>query len=305
MTTASIAFLGTGIMGFRMARRLRTAGHPITAWNRTREKAERLVADGATVADDPADAVAGCDVAICMLSDGPTCDRVLIEHGTIAAMSEGSLLIVMSSIPVEGAQGQAAHAAEHGVRYIDAPVSGGEPGAEAGTLAIMAGGDAADVAAAAAVFAAMGRVTHVGPAGSGQLAKLANQLIVGNTIATVAEALILAEAGGADPAAVRDALMGGFADSKILQEHGRRMLERRFVPGGPSKYQLKDMRTVTGLADSLGLDLPMAALAETLFRDMVDHGGGETDHSGLFLELNRRNHREPSAFIGEPAGNDQ
>jgi 2-hydroxy-3-oxopropionate reductase len=228
-----------------------------------------------------------------MLSDGPTCDRVLIEGGAVAAMPQGSLLIIMSSIPVQTARGQATACAGHGVRYIDAPVSGGEPGADEGTLAIMAGGAAEDVAEASGIFAALGRVTHVGPAGSGELAKLANQAIVGNTIATVAEALLLAARGGADPAAVREALMGGFADSTILRVHGQRMIEKNWVPGGPAKYQLKDLSTATALGRDLGLELPVTELVEALFRDLVDHDDGERDHSALYLELCRRNGLDP------------
>lgn len=293
MSKETIAFLGTGIMGFHMARNLAEAGFAVTAWNRTRDKAERLSPFGARVAGDPVSAVAGRDAAICMLSDGPTSDRVLIEGGVIAAMPKGSLLIVMSSIPVETARGQAAAAAEHGVRYIDAPVSGGESGAAEATLAIMAGGAAEDVAAAGGIFEALGRVTHVGPTGSGELAKLANQAIVGNTIATVAEALLLAARGGADPAAVRRALLGGFADSTILRLHGQRMIEGNFTPGGPSKYQLKDLRTATALARDLGLELPVTELTAGLFADLVDHGGGDSDHSALYTELRRRNGLDP------------
>src|ERR1700709_513362 len=144
-----------------------------------------------------------------------------------------------------------------GVAYVDAPVSGGEPGARDGTLAILAGGDADTVASLAAVFGVLGRVTRLGPVGSGQMTKLANQIIVGGTMVAVAEALHFAKRGGADPAAVRNALMGGFADSKILNLHGDRMVKRDFVPGGPPIYQLKDMRTAKALADKLHLDFTL------------------------------------------------
>ncbi len=207
MSGRRIGFLGTGIMGGHMARRLCEAGHTMTAWNRTRAKAEPLSAQGARIADSPTTAVEGAEVVICMLSDGPVCDAVLIEEGTVAAMPAGGLVIVMSSIPVETARAQAEKAAELGLRYIDAPVSGGEAGARDGTLAIMAGGEKGDVEEAREIFEALGRPTRVGPAGSGQLAKLANQVIVSNTLATVAEALLLAKVGGADPAAVREALL--------------------------------------------------------------------------------------------------
>jgi 2-hydroxy-3-oxopropionate reductase len=284
-----IGFLGTGIMGGHMARRLCEGGHSVTAWNRSREKAVPLETLGARIAGSPTEAAEGAEIVICMLSDGPVCDAVLIDDGTMAAMPAGSLVIVMSSIPVETARAQAEKAAELGLRYIDAPVSGGEPGARDGTLAIMAGGEEGDVEEAREIFEALGRPTRVGPAGSGELAKLANQVIVSNTLATVAEALLLAKVGGADPAAVREALLGGFADSTILRQHGKRMIEGDFKPGGPAKYQLKDQRTAMSLARDLELQLPVSALVEELFDAMVRQGRGDTDHSGIFIELHRLN----------------
>lgn len=289
MDKAKLAFLGTGIMGVQMARRLCEAGYPLTAWNRSREKAERLATHGAEIAESPAAAVAECDIAIVMLSDGPVCDEVLYDQGALAALPRQSLLIVMSSIPVETAEGQAQKAAERGLRYIDAPVSGGERGATEGTLAIMAGGAPEDIEAAREIFEVMGRVTHVGPAGSGELAKLANQMIVANTIATISEALLLAKRGGADPAAVREALLGGFADSTILRQHGERILKGDFAPGGPSKYQLKDQTTAAAQARKLELELPVTELVLGLYEALVEHGDGELDHSALYRELLRRN----------------
>ena len=285
-----IGFIGTGIMGFQMARRLADAGHRLAVWNRTRDKAERLAASGARVAATPAEAATAAEVVIGMLADGPTSEAVWLGHGVVAAMRPGALLIDMASIPVETARAQAERCRAAGIGYLDTPVSGGEKGATDGTLAIMAGGEPADFARAEPLFEAMGRPTLVGPAGSGALAKLCNQLIVANTIATVAEALLLAERGGADAAAVRRALMGGFADSAILRNHGERMLARDFKPGGPAKYQLKDVRTATGLARSLELELPVTALVETMFAALVEQqGGADLDHSALILELRRRN----------------
>jgi 2-hydroxy-3-oxopropionate reductase len=284
-----IGFLGTGIMGGHMARRLCEAGHEVAAWNRTRAKAEPLEAHGARIADSPTATAEEAEVVICMLSNGPVCDSLLIEERVLSAMPKDSLMIVMSSIPVETARAQAEKALKLGLRYIDAPVSGGEPGARDGTLAIMAGGEQRDFEEARAIFEAMGRPTLVGPVGCGELAKLANQVIVSNTLATVAEALLLAKVGGADPAAVREALLGGFADSTILRQHGKRMIEGDFKPGGPAKYQLKDQRTATALARDLGLELPVSALVEVLFDALVSHGHGDSDHSGIFIELQRLN----------------
>jgi 3-hydroxyisobutyrate dehydrogenase-like beta-hydroxyacid dehydrogenase len=203
-------------------------------------------------------------------------------------MRTGSLLIVMSSIPVETCRQQAQRLAAHGITYIDAPVSGGEAGARDGTLSIMAGGEDAVVNTAKPLFSALGNVTHIGPVGTGQLAKLANQIIVGISVAGVAEALQFARAGNADIAAVRQALLGGFANSTILKQHGERMVTGNFVPGGPAIYQVKDLVTARKLAEEYGMDLPMLKAAENLFGDMVAHGDGNLDHSAVILEIARR-----------------
>ncbi|GGO38556.1 3-hydroxyisobutyrate dehydrogenase [Gemmobacter aquaticus] len=286
---ARVTVLGTGIMGAPMAARLADAGMTVTTWNRTAAKA---AVPGTISASDAIAAVRVADVVVCMLSSGPVCDAVLLGNaGVIAAMQSGAVLVVMSSIPVETARAQAEAARACGVDYVDAPVSGGEAGAKAGTLSIMAGGDTAVVERLMPVFTALGRPTHVGPVGCGQLAKLANQLIVATTICAVAEALTLAAAGGADPGKVREALLGGFADSTILKLHGLRMVERRFAPGGPARYQLKDTSTALGLARDLGLTLPVAAQVDQLFGAMVEYGDGDLDHSAVILELARLNQR--------------
>ncbi|WP_451985155.1 NAD(P)-dependent oxidoreductase [Azospirillum endophyticum] len=286
----AVGFLGTGIMGYPMARRIAEAGHRVRAWNRTLAKAEGLATYGIALADTAEAAARQADIVVCMLSSGPVCDATLLgPDGVIAAMSPGSLLIVMSSIPVATAQRQAEAAAMRKVAYLDAPVSGGESGAQAGTLAIMVGGAEEAFARARPLFEAVGHPTAVGPVGAGELAKLVNQLIVAGTIATVAEALLLAERGGADPAGVREALLGGFADSTILRQHGARMVARDFAPGGPAKHQVKDTSTARMLAAELGLDLPVLATVDALFNDLVAHGDGDLDHSAVLRELERRN----------------
>lgn len=288
--TERIAVLGTGIMGGPIATRLAGAGYRVTAWNRTVEKAQALVRAGITVAATPGDAALDANVVICMLSSGPICDEILLgTAGVIGMMRPGSTLVVMSSVPVETAIAQAEAASAKSIRYVDAPVSGGEKGAKEGTLAIMAGGEADTVAALAPLFGCLGRVTHVGAAGTGELTKLANQLIVASTICAVAEALTLARRGGADPGRVREALLGGFADSTVFRQHGLRMVEGNFAPGGPAKYQLKDTSTALAFARSLGLSLPVGEEVDRLFRGMVDNGDGDLDHSGIFLELQRLN----------------
>jgi 2-hydroxy-3-oxopropionate reductase len=285
----SIAFLGTGLMGAPMCQNLLSAGLPLTVWNRSLAKTEPLAKRGAVVADSPQSAVADADVVITMLSDGPAVSAVMFEQGAADAIREGATHIDMSSIGADEAIEHAKRHAERGVRYLDAPVSGGTKGAAAGELAIMAGGDAESFAAMQAVFAPLGQATHVGPNGCGQLAKLANQVIVAVTIGAVSEAFILAGGGGADRAKVREALQGGFASSRILTEHGQRMVDRAFEPGGPAKFQLKDLHNALSAADRLDLELPITKLLHGLFDAMVQSGKGDMDHSGLLTHLEALN----------------
>ena len=291
-SSRTVALIGTGIMGSHMARRLAQAGFATTVWNRDRAKADRLTQYGVVIADTPSAACAAADVVIVMLSIGPVVEEVLFTPDTSGrvpaeAMRQGAALVVMSSIPVETCQAQAARLAARGVGYIDAPVSGGEPGARDGTLAIMAGGDAALVESLADVFAAMGRVTRIGPVGTGQMTKLANQIIVGATMAAVAEAMHFATRGGADPVAWRKALMGGFADSKILDIHGQRMVERDFVPGGPAEYELKDLRTAKAWAEKNGLKFTLLDCVEGMFASLVDRFGTGLDVAAILREVER------------------
>ena len=288
-TPVSVAVLGTGMMGFPMAQRLCAAGHRVHVWNRTRAKAEPLAAAGARVHSQAADAVRPADITISLLENGPVVSEVLFGKGVAPALRVGSLYIEMASIQPSEARDHAARLGEIGVAHLDAPVSGGTVGAEAGTLAIMAGGKPADFQRALAVFAALGRATHVGPHGAGQLAKLANQMIVGITIGAVAEALLFAAKGGADMAKVRQAISGGFADSRILQVHGQRMVERDFAPRGRMAVQLKDLRNALATAADIGFDAPVSSLLEGLYAQSIDHGLGALDQSGLFVELASRN----------------
>lgn len=288
-TPLKIAVLGTGKMGLPMARCLCQAGHKVHAWNRTRARAEPLAGAGARLHDSAARAVADADIAVSLLENGQVVEDVLFSQGVATAMREGSLFIDMASIQPAEARDHAARLGDRGIAHLDAPVSGGTVGAEAGTLAIMVGGKAADFERAAPVFACLGRATHVGPHGAGQLAKLANQMIVGITIGAVAEALLLAAKGGADMAKVREAIGGGFAASRILELHGQRMLARDFAPGGRMTVQLKDMRNALATAADIGFDAPITGLFEQLYADSIAHGLGELDHSGLFVELASRN----------------
>jgi 3-hydroxyisobutyrate dehydrogenase-like beta-hydroxyacid dehydrogenase len=284
-----IALLGIGLMGLPMGRRLCEAGHSVHVWNRTRHKAEQLAPLGATVHTSPGQATKGAELVILMLDNGEVVGRVLFELGAAASMVPGTLVVDMSSIKPIEAKDHAARLSELGVDYLDAPVSGGTMGAEQGTLAIMVGGKASNFDRAVPVLKVFGRPTHVGPIGSGQLTKLANQMIVGATIGVVAEALLLCERGGADMGKVKEAITGGFADSRILQVHGQRMVDRDFAPRARMTVQIKDLRNALATAQEVGFDAPITALFEQLYAQGIEHGLADLDHAGLFVELASRN----------------
>lgn len=291
----AIAFLGTGLMGFPMVRRLLGAGHRVTVWNRDGAKAAPLAKDGARVAETATDAVKGANQIITMLTDGSVVEKVLFETGVADTLEPGVCVIDMSSIKPSQARAHAARLAEHGATHLDAPVSGGTKGAQDGTLAIMVGGDPAIFERTADVFAPMGRAIRVGPSGAGQLAKLANQAIVGITIGAVAEATLLVEEGGGDLEAFRAALADGFADSIILQLHGHRMQLRDFAPGGRVSVQIKDLDNILAEAAHLGIKLPFVAAVRARFARLAgDLDGADLDHSALFAELLDLNDRVPT-----------
>jgi len=268
-----------------MCRRLLEAGHSLRVWNRTRAKADTLGPHGAVVCSNAAEAIDGAEYVFCMLDTGAVIDRVMFDSAGAAVdeMADNAVLTVMSSIPVATALRQAAHLAARGAYYVDAPVSGGERGALSGTLTIMAGGDIAVVERVRPLLETLGRLTRVGPIGTGQLTKLANQAIVAITIGAVSEAFALARRGGADLSQVRAALLGGFADSEVLRQHGERMLERSFAPGARAEIQLKDLCTASALASELGIDLPLLRVAGNQFQRLCDSGHRRLDHSALYL----------------------
>lgn len=294
----TIAFLGIGLMGRPMAERLLGAGFALAAWNRTPAKALPLAGLGARVVATPAEAAADAEFVVTMLADGPAVAAVLFDGGVAAALRRNSIVIDMSSIAPATARDHAARLMSRGIAQIDAPVSGGPYGAASGTLAIMAGGEEAAFQRAQPVMAPLGRAIRVGPPGAGQIAKLGNQTIVAAAIGAVAEALLLAAANGADPAKVRDALGGGFADSKVLQIHGGRMLARDFVPGGHARTHLKDLEATLIAAAEAGLELPLARRLRDLFAALVAHGDGALDQSALLLEIERMN--APQRLGAEP-----
>ncbi len=276
-------------MGKPMICNLLKAGFTVKVWNRTPEKSAPLSDQGAQVVKSVEAALSDVDAVITMLTDDAAVSAVLFDWGTYKELDPNTILIDMSSITPRAAKANASLCAEQSIRYLDAPVSGGTGGAEEGSLAIMVGGDKTVFDQCVPLFQAMGRPTLVGPNGCGQLTKLCNQLIVGITIGAVSEAMLLAERGGADPAAMHEALTGGFADSKILSVHGQRMLDRDFEPGAMSSIQLKDMKNIIEQADQLGIELPASQLLQKLYADHCKNEGQALDHSSLLLHLENIN----------------
>ncbi|MCZ6482921.1 MAG: NAD(P)-dependent oxidoreductase [Alphaproteobacteria bacterium] len=288
---ATIAFLGLGIMGAPMAVNLVRAGFDVMGWNRTSSKATPVREAGGAVAKTPAEAVEGAEFILSILDSGPVVREVFFDSGAVDHMLSGAVFIDMASIPPKMAQAHATLLKEVGVGHLDAPVSGGSLGAAEGSLAIMAGGEKADFdrAEAAGVFKPMGRASYIGPAGSGQIAKLANQIMVAVNISGVAQALLLASAGGADPAQIPEALSGGHGDSRVLQEHGRRMIGRDFRPGAPIRNFVKDLNTVLETAGDLKVRLPIVEAVRDVFQDLYDKGLTRHDHSAFLLHLEELN----------------
>jgi 2-hydroxy-3-oxopropionate reductase len=290
--TLKLAFLGTGIMGGPMAANLMKAGFKTTVWNRSPPKTERLAALGARVATSPADCVKDCDYILSILDSGPVVRNVFFESGAIKSMKPGAVFIDMASIPPLMAKEHAVWLEQQKVGHLDAPVSGGSLGAAEATLAIMAGGVRAnfDRSEKDGVWKAMGRASYIGPAGSGQIAKLANQIMVACNIASVAQGLLFANAGGANPAQIPVALAGGHADSRALQEHGRRMINRDFRPGAPIRNFVKDLDTVLATAAEIGLkQLPVVKSVRDVFKDLYDQGYERWDHSAFLFYLEKLN----------------
>ncbi|MFA7291141.1 MAG: NAD(P)-dependent oxidoreductase [Rhodocyclaceae bacterium] len=274
-----IGFLGLGIMGRPMALNLLKGGHQVVVWARRAESMTPLADAGATVAADPADVARQVEVVISMVADAPDVAQVMLgERGAAAGAQSGLVAVDMSTIAPSAAKDIAAKMKAQGIEFVDAPVSGGEVGAIAGTLSIMAGGTEAAFAKARPAFECMGKnIVHVGDSGAGQVAKACNQIVTGMGVMAVAEAMCFASKAGADPARVREALLGGFAYSKILENHGQRMLDRNFKPGFKSWMHQKDLNIVMQSAHELGLMLPGSAMTAQMFNAMVGSGLGEED----------------------------
>lgn len=276
----NLAILGLGLMGRPMARTLIDAGYNVHGWNRSPLAPE--LAAGIPLAADLASAAAA-DVLILMLADSNATDAVLGQLD--AHLRPDHLIIDMGSSDPTRSRAHAERLAVRGIHWVDAPVSGGPEGAAAGTLAIMAGGTPEAYDRAEPILRALGRPTRVGTAGAGHTAKVINQLIVGLTIEAVAEAIALAEQSSVDPAMLQQALAGGFADSKILQIHGTRMINRSYTPGGKASTQLKDLRLAQSLAVAAGLHLPHLESTIARYEQLIARGHGNLDHSALHLLL--------------------
>jgi 2-hydroxy-3-oxopropionate reductase len=285
-----IGFIGLGIMGKPMATNLLAAGFDLTVHSRSAGPVDELVAAGATRASTPREVSAASDITITMLPDTPDVEEVLLgSAGVRDDIAPGSLVIDMSSIDPGPTRALAETFAARDVAMLDAPVSGGERGAIDGALSIMVGGVDDAVRRAMPIFEALGKtIVHVGPSGAGQVAKACNQLVVASTIEAVAEALLLAERSGVDPARVREALLGGFAGSKILDVHGQRMLNHSFEPGFRIRLHRKDARIVEEAAADTASPIPAFAVVASQLQRAVDDGNGELDHSGLFVALERQ-----------------
>jgi 2-hydroxy-3-oxopropionate reductase len=277
----TIGFIGLGIMGRPMAENLREADYELVVYNRTEEKADDFVEGGGEKASSPREVAEKSDVVITMLPDSPQVEELVLgEDGVAAGMSEGKLYIDMSSIAPATSRQVHEVLEEQGVEAVDAPVSGGQPAAESGELAIMVGGSDDAVQRARPILEVMGKaVTHIGPPGAGQVAKAANQVVVALTIQAVAEALTLVRKSGVDAAKVREALLGGLAQSKILEMHGERMLEHEFDPGFKLSLHRKDLSIALQAAREEGVPLLATAQAAELMNALLASGHGDEDHA--------------------------
>ena len=282
-----VGFIGLGLMGRPMAMNLHEAGAEVVIHNRSRAVVDALAAEGLSPAHSPREVAERTPVVIVMATDTAAVAQIVgADDGIASGIAPDGLVIDMGTTAVTATRELAGSIEGRGGRYVDAPVSGGEVGAKAGTLSIMAGGSQPAIARAMPYLEVMGaRVSHVGDVGAGQIAKAANQVIVGLTIGAVAEGLALAKRAGADPAKVREALQGGFATSRVLELHGQRMIDGAFTPGGKATTQRKDLQEALDLAASIGLELPATALTRDLYDRLIAAGGGGLDHSGLYTVI--------------------
>ena len=284
-----IGFIGIGLMGLPMAKNILKSGYKLIAFNRSPNKADLLKEFGAEIAKSLGELVNNSDVIITMLTDDKAVDEVMNNQNFVENLKSGKILIDMSSVKPITAKKHANSLKLKHINYLDAPVSGGTIGAEEATLAIMTGGDQNVFNEVKDLLKTMGNPTLVGPVGSGQVSKLANQIIVGLTIGAVAEAVTLCEKAGADPIKMISALSGGWADSKVLQTHGKRMINKDFSPKGKTSTHLKDMNNILECANNFNTHLPISNLVKEMYKNLVENGCGNDDHSSLYKEIERMN----------------
>ncbi|MDA9128772.1 NAD(P)-dependent oxidoreductase [Candidatus Pelagibacter ubique] len=285
----SIAFIGIGLMGFPMAKNLLKSGYNLKAYNRSQDKADRLKEFGAEISVSIKDVVTNSDIIITMLTDDNAVEKVMGSDEFISNIKEGATVIDMSSVNPVLTIKYSKKLKEKKIDYLDAPVSGGTIGAEEANLAIMVGGDEETFKNCYELLKKMGNPTLVGPVSSGQISKLANQIIVGVTIGAVAEAVTLCEKSGTNPNKMIEALSGGWADSKILQTHGKRMIDKDFTPKGKTTTQLKDMTNIINAGKAVETHLPISSLVKEMYKDLVADGQGNTDHSSLYKAIEKIN----------------
>ena len=284
-----IGFIGIGLMGFPMAKNILKSGYELKAFNRSLAKAEALEKFGAEISKTVGELVKNSDIIITMLTDDKAVDEIMESSHFLENLKPGSIVIDMSSIKPITAKKHEKNLGLKKIEYLDAPVSGGTVGAEEGSLAIMIGGDQKVFKEAKDLLKTMGNPTLVGPVGSGQVSKLANQIIVGLTIGAVAEAVTLCEKAGADPIKMISALSGGWADSKVLQTHGKRMINKDFSPKGKTSTHLKDMKNILECANNFNTHLPISNLVKEMYKNLVENSHGDKDHSSLYMEIERMN----------------
>ena len=285
----NIGFIGIGLMGFPMAKNLLKSDYRLKAFNRSQDKADRLKEFGAEISVSIKEVVTNSDVIITMLTDDSAVEKVMGSDEFISNIKEGATVIDMSSINPVITKKYAEILKEKNINYLDAPVSGGTIGAEEASLAIMVGGDEKTFKQCYDLLKILGNPTLVGPVTSGQISKLANQIIVGVTIGAVAEAVTLCEKYGTNPNKMIEALSGGWADSKILQTHGKRMISKDFSPKGKTTTQLKDMTNIINAGKAVDTHLPISSLIKEMYKDLVAEGHGNTDHSSLYNAIEKIN----------------
>jgi 2-hydroxy-3-oxopropionate reductase len=284
-----IGFIGIGLMGFPMAKNLLKSGYNLKAFNRSQDKAERLKEFGAAISTSIKEVVTNSDVIITMLTDDAAVDKVMASEEFVENIKTNATVIDMSSVNPVLTIKYSKILKDKNINYLDAPVSGGTIGAEDATLAIMVGGDEETFKNCYELLKKMGNPTLVGPVSSGQISKLANQIIVGVTIGAVAEAVTLCEKSGTNPSKMIEALSGGWADSKILQTHGKRMINKDFSPKGKTTTQLKDMTNIINAGKAVETHLPISSLIKEMYKDLVADGHGNTDHSSLYNAIEKIN----------------